>query len=229
MDPGSSAFGLVRDDVREGGMAETTAGETGKDPAPPPRSPRPRASAEPGAIGCQSGGEDAPARTPRSACRPGFGAAEDRDPVTTGRADRAVTVPQGHRRPPERRRRLASRHHQPRRILDACLRRHDSRGGGNALPPRACRGRQWFPGRGFALPVMTADRGSGRAQRPDPTTELMTSDRNTRPHTKTPPGIPDGAACLDRRARGPLVTPADWPRSARRARRGHPWSPSPDP
>ena len=46
MDPGSSAFGLVRDDVREGGMAETTAGETGKDPAPPPRSPRPQAKPE---------------------------------------------------------------------------------------------------------------------------------------------------------------------------------------
>ncbi|SOC17989.1 hypothetical protein SAMN05421512_109159 [Stappia indica] len=78
---------------------------------------------------------------PHAGCHPGFGKAEDREPVAPNGSVQAVELP------PDRRWRLASRHHPTRRILDACLRRRDTRERGERLPPHACRGCQWIPGR----------------------------------------------------------------------------------
>ena len=96
---------------------------------------------------------------PHAGCHPGFGKAEDREPVTPNGSVQAVELP------PDRRWRLASRHHPTRRILDACLRRRDTRERGERLPPHAGRGRQWITGRGCALPGMTSE-GDVAASRP---------------------------------------------------------------
>ena len=94
-----SGFACGRDDLR-GQAAGRTACESGSALTSPPPSPHPSpaihpsavaasslpsprasVSCDPGPIGFQSAGEGTPARTPRTECHPGFGGAEDRDPV----------------------------------------------------------------------------------------------------------------------------------------------------
>ncbi len=59
-----------------------------------------------------------------SSCHPGFGGAEDRDPVTPNGSAQA---PSSRRAPRAEAGQPPSRHHPHRRILDTCLRRYDSR------------------------------------------------------------------------------------------------------